>query len=235
MSTDRDKHAGPFIPPKLSADRIQLLNRFRAQTKSLNNLLEAFDVHGVSTEAEQAKFFDNLANQGADLITSFRGLVQEQGGSARKRILHYLKNHLGQVIEGTTLEAVSGISDWARRVRELDVQEGYSIITHESDSGLRPGQYRLDSVKPDTERADWWRLKNRLKKDKRMSLQEKLLSLLRARRGRPVESADFLDVAQGKDWQAAMKQLQSKYTGCRISSSRNRKDLEPDEYVLEAD
>lgn len=48
------------------------------------------------------------------------------------------------------LRAVSGgISEWARRVRELRTEEGFPILTHNDRSDLRPGQYLLLSSKPE--------------------------------------------------------------------------------------
>jgi len=44
--------------------------------------------------------------------------------SAAERILAYLQMFLGQEIEGEELEVVSGISEYARRVREWRVEFG---------------------------------------------------------------------------------------------------------------
>lgn len=39
-------------------------------------------------------------------------------------------------------------SEWARRVRELRAEEGYLILTHNDRSELKPGQYLLETHKP---------------------------------------------------------------------------------------
>lgn len=39
-------------------------------------------------------------------------------------------------------------SEWARRVRELRTEEGYQILTHNDRSELKPGQYLLETPKP---------------------------------------------------------------------------------------
>ncbi|MBK7492649.1 MAG: HNH endonuclease [Nitrosomonas sp.] len=39
-------------------------------------------------------------------------------------------------------------SEWARRVRELRTEEGYLILTHNDRSELKPGQYLLETPKP---------------------------------------------------------------------------------------
>lgn len=45
-------------------------------------------------------------------------------------------------------EVSGGISEWARRVRELRTEEGYQILTHNDRNDLKPGQYLLLSAKP---------------------------------------------------------------------------------------
>jgi len=70
-----------------------------------------------------------------DLQASFRRLgkavVAEAGfgsSSARGRIKQYLTAHRGSVIEGAELAVVGGISEYARRARELRAQ-GLEILT----------------------------------------------------------------------------------------------------------
>ncbi len=69
--------------------------------------------------------------------------------SARAKLrAHFLAN-IGRVMESDELRGVSGnISEWARRVRELRTNEGYQILTNNDRSGLKPGQYLLESPKP---------------------------------------------------------------------------------------
>lgn len=52
-------------------------------------------------------------------------------------------------MDSKELQTVSGgISEWARRVRELRTEEGYMILTHNDRSDLKPGQYLLLNPKP---------------------------------------------------------------------------------------
>jgi HNH endonuclease len=69
--------------------------------------------------------------------------------SARNKLrAHFLAN-LNRVMETTELQAVAGgISEWARRVRELRNEEGYLILSHNDRSDLKPGQYLLENAKP---------------------------------------------------------------------------------------
>ena len=43
---------------------------------------------------------------------------------------------------------MAGVSEWARRVRELRNEEGYQILTHHDRDDLKPGQYILVTSKP---------------------------------------------------------------------------------------
>jgi len=56
--------------------------------------------------------------------------------------------HIGEILESDTLRDVAGVSEWARRVRELRNEEGYQILTHNDRSDLKPGQYLLDNPNP---------------------------------------------------------------------------------------
>lgn len=67
---------------------------------------------------------------------------------ARDKLRKYFLNHLGKVLDSDTLRDVAGISEWARRVRELRNEEGYKILTHNDRSDLKPGQYILETPKP---------------------------------------------------------------------------------------
>lgn len=45
-------------------------------------------------------------------------------------------------------QVAGGITEWARRVRELRTEEGYNILTHNDLHVLKPGQYLLEDPKP---------------------------------------------------------------------------------------
>jgi len=70
------------------------------------------------------------------------------GNGARNKLRTYFLYHIGQVLDSDTLREVAGISEWARRVRELRNEEGYQILTHNDRSDLKPGQYVLEDPKP---------------------------------------------------------------------------------------
>lgn len=70
------------------------------------------------------------------------------GGARAKLRAHFLAN-IGRVMDSHELRVVAdNQSEWARRVRELRTEQGYQILTHNDRSDLKPGQYLLESAKP---------------------------------------------------------------------------------------
>lgn len=70
-------------------------------------------------------------------------------GGARAKLREYFKAHVNEILEGNKLrEIAGGITEWARRVRELRNEEGMNIVTHNDRSNLKPGQYMLVDLKP---------------------------------------------------------------------------------------
>ncbi len=74
--------------------------------------------------------------------------IQKSKDGARAKLrAHFLAN-IGRVMNSEELRAVAGISEWARRIRELRDNEGYLILTHNDRSELKPGEYLLEIAKP---------------------------------------------------------------------------------------
>lgn len=71
-----------------------------------------------------------------------------RGGARGKLRAHFLAN-IGRVMNSEELRIIAdNQSEWARRVRELRTEEGYLILTHNDRSNLKPGQYLLETTKP---------------------------------------------------------------------------------------
>ena len=69
-------------------------------------------------------------------------------GARAKLRLHFLAN-IGRIMGAEELRPVAGdISEWARRVRELRTEEGFLILTHNDRADLKPGEYLLETAKP---------------------------------------------------------------------------------------
>ena len=71
------------------------------------------------------------------------------GKGARARLRAHFLAHIGTVFSSDELRVIAGgISEWARRVRELRTEEGYIILTHNDRADLKPGQYLLENPNP---------------------------------------------------------------------------------------
>lgn len=81
-------------------------------------------------------------------MASTKGKKIGGGGARAKLRAHFLAN-LGRVMDSDELrEVAGGITEWARRVRELRNEEGFLILTHNDRSELKPGEYLLETSKP---------------------------------------------------------------------------------------
>ncbi len=84
--------------------------------------------------------------------------------SARDRLRRYFEERVGQTVRAAELAKVAGISEWARRVRELRDDEGMQIQSHNDRADLKPGEYVLAGLKrtPRIARAIDGRLRTRI-------------------------------------------------------------------------
>lgn len=67
---------------------------------------------------------------------------------ARAKLREYFLANVGKVLTSDELREVAGISEWARRIRELRNEEGYQILTHNDRSALKSNEYLLENSKP---------------------------------------------------------------------------------------
>lgn len=74
---------------------------------------------------------------------------------ARAKLREYFIDNVGKTLNSNELREVAGISEWARRIRELRNEEGWNIQTHNDQSELKPGEYILVDLKriPSFERS----------------------------------------------------------------------------------
>jgi hypothetical protein len=80
-----------------------------------------------------------------------------RGEGGKAKILAYLQEHVGKPVHGEELAVVSGIQEWARRVREVRVEDGYEVAE------LGSSTYRLDNLTLNRERARQWQLANEIR------------------------------------------------------------------------
>lgn len=82
------------------------------------------------------------------MVTRATSVRATPKGARAKLRAHFLAN-LGRVMESEELRSVAGnISEWARRIRELRTEEGYLVLTNNDRVELKPGQYLLETAKP---------------------------------------------------------------------------------------
>jgi len=64
---------------------------------------------------------------------------------SKERIRQFLQAHVGEIVTSIQIRDSigTGVSEWARRLRELREDEGWPILTHHDSAELRPGEYRL--------------------------------------------------------------------------------------------
>src|SRR6056297_821036 len=163
--------------------------------------------------------FDSLRELGKSLIPEGLSI------SARKRLLTYFLAYPRVVLGEKELALVAGISEWARRVRELRVQFGWKIITgltakqmlDENDLSmndigpmkLSPNDYMLVSVDQDRDSAYRWNIANDLRKKKGIGGKQKILLYLKANVGKPVTGEELSYVADSKEWARRTRELRT--------------------------
>jgi hypothetical protein len=192
------------------------------------------------------------------LIPIFHGLRKlgkallpaECASAARDRILYYLCNYPRTVIRGDELLVVSGIQEYARRVRELRVQLGWAIASGVSlremwEDGavevpdelkaMKPSDYVLLDAKQDREAAHRWNVANTIRKQPG-SVREKILEFLRANVGRGVTGEELRYVAGNKtEWARRVRELRTELGWPVATKSTGRPDLPVGVYVLQGD
>lgn len=176
--------------------------------------------------------------------------------SARDRILDYLRRYPETVIAGDELAVVSGISEYARRIRELRVEAGWPIYSgttarqmFEEDGlnfeapplelpfdagGMKSDDYVLVGAQ-DIEAAYRWRVANDVRKKRGLSMRDRLLEYLRLNVGKPVTGEELRYVAKEQSWPRRTRELRTEGGWPVATRSSGRPDLPIGVYVLEAD
>lgn len=150
-----------------------------------------------------------------------------RGTGARAKILAYfLSRGVGTPVTLAELKEVSGIQEFARRVRELRVEEGWKIAYDQ-------GVYRLLEAVPNEERAGDWQLANSIRRRKDLNARDRILEYLQARVGRVVSGDVLSYVSEINEWARRLRELRDEQ-GWPISSFHDRPELRPEEYVLES-
>ena len=188
--------------------------------------------------------FNGLRELGKVLIPS------RYASAARDRILYYFRKYPGIVIAGDELLVVSGIQEYARRVRELRIQFGWPIATgvtikemKEDQNAdipndlmtMKPSDYVLLNELQDRDAAHRWNVANAIRKE-RGSIHDKILKYMRANVGKLITNEELRYVAGDKtEWARRVRELRTEFGWPVATRSTGRPDLNVGVYVLQAD
>jgi len=211
------------------------------------------------TNFEQELKSESLRNKVLSLVPCFHYLrdlgksliPSTTAKSARNRILHYFKKYPAIIISGDELLVVSGIQEYARRVRELKVQFGWSIVSgltakqmaEENEfplpdidvTSMGPSDYVLLSSEQDREAAHRWNLANEIRREN-IAVRDKILKYLRKNVGQKVTGEELKYLAKDRsEWARRVRELRTEYGWPVVTQNTGRPDLEVGVYLLEAD
>jgi len=174
--------------------------------------------------------------------------------SGRSRILAYFRSFPGVVIPGDELFVVAGVDDWARRLRELRVEKGWPIFSgatfaqlreHDLDQlrqieraigldteGLGPEDYVLLEDSQDENAADHWKLLKTLRNSD-LSVQDRILELLKKNVGEPISGEQFRYVAgDASEWARRVRELRTEEGWPILTKMQGRPEIAVGSYML---
>jgi hypothetical protein len=147
-----------------------------------------------------------------------------RGDGGKARILAYFLSRVGQVVHGEELAEASDIHEWARRVRELRVEDGYEITEMGSST------YRLESSQPNLKRAEIWKTANVIRRQPGSGM-ERIAALLDASVGDVVNREQIDYVGKIAEASRRVRELRDEH-GWPIDSHVDDPTLGPGEYRL---
>jgi hypothetical protein len=188
----------------------------------------------------------------ADLSSSL--IPRELADSGMDRILHYFLKYPHTIIAGEEVMVVAGIDDWARRLRQLRVERGWSILSgetvkamletgdlareyHDQDlAAMQVNDYVLTEIEQDLEAAYRWNIANSIRKQ-RLAVKAKILKYLQANVGKEVTGEELRYVAGSNktEWARRTRELRTQDGWPVVTKQSGRPDLRIGVYVLEAD
>lgn len=217
--------------------------------RKIKTLIDNFENELKSSDLRQkvlslVPVFHNLRELGKSLLN------KENLSSARDRIIFYFKKYPGVVINGDELLVVSAIQEYARRVRELRVQFGWSIISGVTakemaaeyelpidnlDVGkMKPNDYILLTEDQDRDAAHRWNIANEIRKRKD-SVRSKILDYFKKNVGKSITGEELRYVANDKtEWARRVRELRTEFGWPIVTKNTGRPDLSVGTYVLES-
>ncbi len=194
--------------------------------------------------------FHKLRDLGSSLIP------KSDADSGRERILAYLRRYPQVIIDGDELMVVSGIGEWARRVRELRVQFGWWIysgvtfadiaeaakeagdeaeIVSVTELRIKPDQYILMRTEEDRDAAYRWNVLNEVRRRK-VSVTDKIIEYFRRNVGKQITGEELKYLAKDrKEWARRVRELRTEAGWPVVTRNSGRDDLPIGVYMLEED
>tara|TARA_Y100000780_G_scaffold231681_1_gene258073 strand:- start:759 stop:1730 length:972 start_codon:yes stop_codon:yes gene_type:complete len=202
---------------------------------------------------------DDLRDKVKDLISA-NHLLRDLGSSlineddtnsARERILAYFRKYPTTLICGDEIMVVAGISEYARRIRELRVEMGWPIQTGlalkdiiEDDEGLediypkdllKKDYYALTENKQDRDAAYRWKLANTIRKSN-AGVKSKIIEYFLKNVGKEVTGEELKYLANDRsEWPRRVRELRTEEGWPIATKVSGRPDLNVGIYVLEED
>lgn len=223
-------------PESLRSDLVELLKSFKQKLKE-------DDLRAQVQSLVPANHL--LRDLGSSLIET------DELDSARDRILAYFRKYPSTVLSSEELMVVAGISEYARRIRELRVEMGWPILTGHSLKDMASEDDELDSIGPissfkkdsyvlikdeqDREAAYRWKLANGIRKSKK-SVKDKILEYFKANVGKEVTGEELMYLASGRsEWPRRVRELRAEEGWPVATRATGRPDLKVGLYILEED
>lgn len=230
------------IPESLRRELVELLTNFADELKKSDIRVKVIAL---------VPAYHKLRDLGSSLIPRI------EAASARKRLIVYLRRYPQTVIDGDELMVVSGIGEWARRVRELRVQFGWWIYsgvtfshmaTEQAEDAvslkeilgvdptkIKPDQYVLMRAEQDRQAAYRWNVLNEIRK-KNVSVKSKIIEYFRRNIGDEITGEELKYLAKDKkEWARRVRELRTEDGWPIVTRNSGREDLDVGVYVLEED
>lgn len=221
-------------PEELRKELISLLKNFKAKLSGKNLRTQ---VQGLIPANHL------LRDLGSSLITD------DDVNSARDRILAYLRTYPTQLIHGDELMVVAGISEYARRIRELRKEHGWPVVSGQAlkdmaeddenfevpddDEKFGTDSYFLLEDRQDREAAFRWNLANDIRKSE-ASVKDKLLRYFRENTGKVVTGEELRYLAKDRsEWARRVRELRTEEGWPIATRVSGMPDLPVGVYVLE--
>lgn len=201
-----------------------------------------------------------MANSYIKFTLGCSSLPQSEAASARDRILAYFRRYPRTVIRGDELMVVSGIAEWARRLRELRVKFGWAIFSGltfrqmvedanaAGDTGakddwqsmlgvnpakLRSDQYVLVREEKDRLAARRWYILREARRSENF-LKNKILGYFLKNVGEEITGEELKYLAKDRnEWTRRVRELRTEDGWPIVTRNSGREDLAVGVYMLE--